>query len=168
MEKTHNLPYSYKEYTISNNKEVIIDYYRLYYLTNIEGKSPLIKDLANNDEIIMSVNRHVHILLNHFNMSCNISQYCENKNLESIASLVTYYFCLKYMRELKLDTVNICIFGPAGSYNEWIDKQYQQFEGVGKVKFHSINYLFSDTLCNECYIILKEKSAKERKNHSIS
>ncbi|MDF0682486.1 MAG: hypothetical protein P0116_16130 [Candidatus Nitrosocosmicus sp.] len=31
-----------------------------------------------------------------------------------------------------------------------------------KVKFYSINYLFSDTLCNECYIILKEKSAKEK------
>jgi hypothetical protein len=33
-------------------------------------------------------------------------------------------------------------------------------ESCGRVRFYSINFLFSKTICNECYMKMKERQGK--------
>jgi hypothetical protein len=33
-------------------------------------------------------------------------------------------------------------------------------ESCGRVRFYSLNFLFSKTVCNECYLKMKEKQKK--------
>ncbi len=33
-------------------------------------------------------------------------------------------------------------------------------ESCGRVWFHSLNFLFSKTICNECYLALKESEER--------
>ncbi|HEX6254012.1 MAG TPA: hypothetical protein VFZ55_07315 [Nitrososphaera sp.] len=33
-------------------------------------------------------------------------------------------------------------------------------ESCGRVRFYTLNFLFSKTICNECYLKMKEKQSK--------
>lgn len=35
-------------------------------------------------------------------------------------------------------------------------------ESCGRVRFYSLNFLFSSTVCNECYMNMKERQEKGR------
>lgn len=39
-------------------------------------------------------------------------------------------------------------------------KPMRTCESCGRVRFYSINFLFSKTVCNECYLKIKEKQKK--------
>jgi hypothetical protein len=36
-------------------------------------------------------------------------------------------------------------------------------ESCGRVRFYSLNFLFSKTVCNECYLAMKEMERVEEK-----
>ncbi|WP_266190313.1 hypothetical protein [Candidatus Nitrososphaera gargensis] len=36
-------------------------------------------------------------------------------------------------------------------------------EFCGRVRFYSLNFLFSKTVCNECYLRMKEKEKQKEK-----
>lgn len=132
-----HIPYSYDSYTINNSEETIPDYYRTYYLPHCNS-NPIIKDLEDNKYKILSVNRHVHILFNYFNITCNVSRYEDGRYEELIAVYATYVKCMKYIHKLNIEEANICIFGPASCEDVWVKKKY---DGVGKIKFYSINLI---------------------------
>jgi hypothetical protein len=39
-------------------------------------------------------------------------------------------------------------------------KPMRTCESCGRVRFYSLNFLFSKTVCNECYLKMKEKQKK--------
>jgi|GEM_PF-1939114 len=41
-----------------------------------------------------------------------------------------------------------------------IDECMRTCESCGRVRFYSINFLFSKTVCNECYLKMKEKQKR--------
>ena len=43
-------------------------------------------------------------------------------------------------------------------------KDMRTCESCGKVKFYSLNFLFSNIICNECYMKMKEKQQKKKEN----
>lgn len=136
----YKLPYKYESYKIYGKEEDIIDYYRLYYLPH-NSTNPILPDNESNSFQIISINRHVHILLEHFNVSCDISQCGDGKTRESMGVLVTYLYSLRYHKKfpINIDKINICIIGPANSRKTWITESGMNYDGIGKVKFYSIN-----------------------------
>lgn len=36
----------------------------------------------------------------------------------------------------------------------------QQCQKCGKTRIYSLNYIFSKLICNDCYLIIKEKAKK--------
>ena len=123
----------YDTYRIADVETSIPDYYRTYYLPTCNN-NPVIRDVECNKYKIMSVNRHLHILINYFNISCNVSTYENGRCEELIAVYATYVKLL----DIGIKGANICIFGPASCEDMWTGRKY---DGVNRIKFYSINMI---------------------------
>ena len=147
--------YNYTTYRIGDIETKIPDYYRLYYLPHCINR-PIITDTEANKNKIDSVNRHLHILINYFNISCDVSTYEDGKCEVLIAVYATY---IKYL-DIGIKGANICIFGPAGCENMWSGRRY---DGVTCIKFYSINLIqgSSKSLPDENCILGTKKEGKK-------